>query len=138
MIYASHFEKNTTQYYCLQYRSPEEYMQDAFSDEKMDVYTMGNNIYVLMTGLWPFYTEDEDETIQHWVRTGKRPYIDDRYRYSDNLIEREFVKIMEEMWEGDIHDRPDIFKIVKWLRNVKDQYYKEKQEGEDVVPVQAT
>ena len=112
-------------------------MKNTFSDERMDVYTMANNIYVLMTGLWPFYTEDEDETIQKWVLDGKRPYIDDRYRYSDNLIEREFVKMMDEMWTHDVQRRPEIYKFVTWLRDVKDAYYGESL-GEGAVPVQAT
>lgn len=45
------------------YRSPEEFRGDIV-DEKMDVFSMGNNIYVLLTGLFPFYSLNSYEEIQ--------------------------------------------------------------------------
>ena len=45
----------------IQYRSPEEY-NDYPLNEKIDVYSMGNNIYALLTGLYIFYEESESKT----------------------------------------------------------------------------
>ena len=46
-----------------QYRAPEE-MADWPLNEKIDVFSMGNNIYGLLTGLWPFYENEDDEVVQ--------------------------------------------------------------------------
>lgn len=46
-----------------QYRAPEE-NRDDYLDEKIDVYSFGNNIYGLLTGLWVFYDTDDDEAVQ--------------------------------------------------------------------------
>jgi len=43
------------------YRSPEEF-DTRDLDEKIDVWSFGNNIYGLLTGLWVFY-EDEDDGV---------------------------------------------------------------------------
>ena len=45
------------------YRSPEEFDgQDL--DEKIDVWSFGNNIYGLLTGLWVFYEDEDDGVVQ--------------------------------------------------------------------------
>jgi serine/threonine protein kinase len=46
-----------------QYRSPEE-NRDEYLDEKIDIYSFGNNIYGLLTGLWVFYDTDDDTMVQ--------------------------------------------------------------------------
>lgn len=46
-----------------QYRSPEE-MRDDPLDEKIDIYSFGNNIYGILTGLWVFYENDDDGVVQ--------------------------------------------------------------------------
>merc|ERR1740117_2246057 len=61
------------------YRSPEEYSAVDL-DEGIDVYTFGNNIYSLLTGLWVFYDTDDDSVVQKKVINGTRAYIDPRWR----------------------------------------------------------
>jgi serine/threonine protein kinase len=46
----------------LQYRSPEEFANRPL-DEKIDVWSFGNNIYGLLTGLWVFYQNDDDGVV---------------------------------------------------------------------------
>lgn len=46
-----------------QYRAPEE-MRDDWLDEKIDVFSFGNNVYGLLTGLWVFYENDDDSVVQ--------------------------------------------------------------------------
>jgi hypothetical protein len=99
------------------YRSPEEYRGDDF-DEKIDVYSMGNNIYTLMTGLWPFYEEDRYSPVIKLVKQRVRPYVDPRWR-SRSYIENQFVEIMEKMWRHSPEERPDIFTVVEFLKDVK-------------------
>jgi serine/threonine protein kinase len=45
------------------YRSPEEYSANDI-DEKIDVWSFGNNIYGLLTGLWVFYENTDDDAVQ--------------------------------------------------------------------------
>jgi len=47
----------------VQWRSPEEFAMGDL-DEKTDVFSMGNNIYALLTGLWTFYEEENDDVVQ--------------------------------------------------------------------------
>lgn len=47
-------------------------MRDDDLDEKIDIYSFGNNLYGLLTGLWVFYENDDDKVVQvsaqfhHW------------------------------------------------------------------------
>jgi serine/threonine protein kinase len=61
------------------YRSPEEYV-DGLLNEKIDVWSLGNNIYALLTGLWIFYDEADDtyDGIQKKLKGGVTSYIDPR------------------------------------------------------------
>ena len=45
------------------YRAPEEFAAKPL-DESIDVFSFGNNIYALLTGLWVFYTNEDDEVVQ--------------------------------------------------------------------------
>lgn len=47
----------------LQYRSPEE-DQDMALNEKIDVYSLGNNFYSILTGLWIHYDVQDDTVVQ--------------------------------------------------------------------------
>lgn len=130
----------------LQYRSPEEFL-GAPIDEQADVYSMGNNIYTLLTGLvsdkdkswhhgalcatsllfnlstsyskqWPFYEYNSYSVIQKKVLSLKRPYIDERFR-NRNYVDGKLVEITERMWATNAKDRPTIFEVVDFLSEVK-------------------
>ena len=101
------------------YRAPEE-DRDDFLNEKLDVFSMGNNIYGLLTGLWVFYENTDDTVVQRYVKRGKLPYIDPRYR-TRSLAERELVKVMEQCWINDPDERISIFQVVEALREAKIQ-----------------
>jgi serine/threonine protein kinase len=98
------------------YRAPEEYF-DKPLDEKIDIYSFGNNIYTLLTGLWPFYELDYNHVneVQEMIKKGFKPFIDERYRTS-SLEEAILVDIMEECWAFNPEDRPEIKALVKRLQ----------------------
>ena len=116
------------------YRAPEEYEGQA-QDETKDVYGFGNNMYTLLTGLYPYYDEifqyetaavkDEDFTdnLEDEIVKGKRPFIDDRYR-TRSYIESMLVKVMETCWAGNRNDRPSMAFVVDFLQKVKLQALK--------------
>lgn len=111
------------------YQSPEE-LACYLADEKSDVYTLGNNIYVLLTGLWPFYDEgmywsSVHSTIGPGEKIGDpdirlRPFVDDRYRNDPDLITSALVAIMEHCWEWDPDERISIFTVILLLQKVQE------------------
>jgi serine/threonine protein kinase len=84
-------------------------------NEKIDVWSLGMNVYALLTGVNPFYNELTAEGVQQKVVNGEKPYIDPRYR-SRSFAEGQVVEIMERCWTYHADERPDIFEIVRLLR----------------------
>jgi serine/threonine protein kinase len=101
-----------------QWRAPEEYM-DKPLNEKIDVWSLGMNMYALLTGVNPFYDELTTEVVQQMVVDEERPYIDPRYR-SRSFAEGQLVEIMERCWTYDPNERPDIFEVVRLLKAAYD------------------
>jgi len=54
-------------------RSPEEYNYEDQS-EKVDIYSFGNILYMLLTNMWPFEEESDKEAVAK-VKKGERPPI---------------------------------------------------------------
>jgi serine/threonine protein kinase len=90
-------------------------------DEKIDIFSFGNNIYALLTGLWPFYEDggENDDLVQHRVIDGVKPYVDPRYR-NRSIAEGVLVQMMEACWAYDPADRPTINQIVGTLQKTVD------------------
>jgi len=104
------------------YRSPEEYKDKAL-DEKIDVYSFGNNIYTLLTGLWPYY--DDSHVAKKKVKKGIIPFIDPRYE-KRSYEEYQLVKIMKECWKYKQEDRPSMDQIMIQLKGALDISNKDK------------
>lgn len=84
---------------------------------------MGNNIYILLVGLWPFYqyNPDDSRTVQKkLIDNSEKPYVDPRYRNRSD-IEAGLVRIMEVCWEWDLEKRAPIFEIVRQLYELRDR-----------------
>lgn len=90
-------------------------MRDDPLDEKIDIYSFGNNLYALLTGLWVFYENDDDKVVQQKVKGGERAFIDDRWR-NRSYGEGKLVELMERCWNEHPKDRVDIFEAVRYLR----------------------
>ena len=89
---------------------------------------MANNLYCLLTGLWPYYqygNKQEARVIRHITRDCEMPYVDDRYR-NRSLIEAGLVRIMEMAWECDHQKRMDIFHMVQELYELRESYLNSK------------
>ena len=106
----------------MQYRAPEEFAAQDL-DEKIDIYSFGNNIYALLTGLWVFYDNTNDDQVQKLIIDGKRAELDPRFK-ERSAIERGLVELMEQCWEHDPKKRPDIFTIIEKLRGIMEEFQK--------------
>jgi serine/threonine protein kinase len=80
---------------------------------------LGNSIYVLVTGLFPYYElGDSEKEANRKVKQGVHPYVDTRYR-NRSVVERELIDVMERCWEFDPDSRVSSFEVVSRLRNLK-------------------
>jgi serine/threonine protein kinase len=99
----------------IKWRSPEEYY-DLGLNQQVDVYSLGNNMYALLTGLWVFYDTDDHKTVTKRVKAGKKPYIDPRYK-ERSLADAKLAEIIDKCHSYYAKDRPSIFEIVIFLRD---------------------
>jgi len=84
-------------------------------DETIDVYSFGNNIYALLTGLWVFYEIEDDEVVKKHLLDEERGFVDERYR-ARSYAEGVLVEVMEKCWSQDPKDRISIFEAVDILK----------------------
>jgi len=97
-----------------QYRSPEEF-DNGLLNEKIDIYSLGNNFYALLTGLWNFYENEDDQVVQEKIIGNEIPFIDERYR-SRSIEEKALVNVMQYCWKYNPKKRPTIFEVIRMLR----------------------
>jgi len=96
------------------FRSPEEYEYNP-EDEKVDVYSMGNIFYVLLTGKYPWEKLNKDEA-KDAVIAGKRPEIDSQYLESEDPLIQAIVKAIGDCWIHDPDKRTTSRAIEQFLR----------------------
>ena len=73
-----------------------------------------------MTGLWVFYTTDDDQVTQKKIIGGKTAYLDPRYARR-SFAEGKLVEVMLRCWEYEPEDRIDIFEVVDILRKAVEE-----------------
>jgi serine/threonine protein kinase len=95
------------------HRAPEE-NAEGMLNEQIDVYSLGNIYYSLLTGLWNFYSYEDDEVVQQKVIFGDVPYLDDRYR-TRSFAEKALVEAIEYTLVHNVHHRPSIFQVVDFM-----------------------
>ena len=95
-------------------RAPEEYLDGPLS-EKLDVWSLGSIMYVLLTGLVPFYYLSED-AVTSKIKNGEVPSVDSFYKHKEQTFEEaELIRIMNQCWKYNAHDRISIFEVVSQL-----------------------
>jgi len=95
------------------FRSPEEYNRSQ-QTEKVDIYSMGNIFYALLTEYWPFEGIDEKEAQQKIV-DGDRPPIDDVIRSSGDSLDAIFVKAIGMCWRHNPDKRATAKEVRQYL-----------------------
>eukprot|EP00980_Cylindrotheca_fusiformis_P028444 scaffold22599_cov139-Cylindrotheca_fusiformis.AAC.35 len=103
------------------WRSAEEYFDKPLT-EQVDVYSLGNNFFGILTGIEPFYmerqeTEDAKEVIeyvQERVKNAIKPRIDPAYK-EHSFAEQKLVELIDWCLEYNPGDRPTMFQIVDYL-----------------------
>ncbi|KAL7535006.1 hypothetical protein ACHAWF_005024 [Thalassiosira exigua] len=97
-------------------RAPEEYAY-ALETEKVDIFSMGNVIYNILTDLQPWDNYDEEEA-QKNVMKGKRPKIPKKIENSDDPVDVALLKMIRWCWEHKPRDRPRAREVADYLSDI--------------------
>jgi serine/threonine protein kinase len=96
------------------FRAPEEYARGP-ETEKIDVYSMGNIFYQILTGLYPF--EDwHRKDMYAAIQKGIRPPIPEKYLNSTDPKEQAMVEAIQTSWIGDPAKRISARKVEQLLK----------------------
>ncbi|KAG7358116.1 protein tyrosine kinase [Nitzschia inconspicua] len=101
------------------YRSPEEYNYEL-ENEKVDVYSMGNVLYFLLTHEDP-WKRYKVKHVYQLVKQGQRPKVPDTIYQSNGIYERYMIQAMEQAWTHEFRERPGALQIAKILKEGLDR-----------------
>ena len=77
--------------------------------EKVDIYSMGNVFYTILTGLWPF---EKEKDARQQIIEGKRPYIARRFKESNDPADHAMLKAISMCWKQDPANRATAKEVV--------------------------
>eukprot|EP00546_Thalassionema_frauenfeldii_P007700 CAMPEP_0178921328 /NCGR_PEP_ID=MMETSP0786-20121207/15500_1 /TAXON_ID=186022 /ORGANISM="Thalassionema frauenfeldii, Strain CCMP 1798" /LENGTH=313 /DNA_ID=CAMNT_0020595495 /DNA_START=419 /DNA_END=1360 /DNA_ORIENTATION=+ len=98
------------------WRAPEEYNYKQETN-KIDVWSLGNVLYYLVTGERPFYSDKEAIKIVH---AGLHPKIDTLRKSGMDASKAAMIDAMEMCFVADPSDRPEAHQIMKVLKQALD------------------
>jgi len=89
-------------------------------DEKIDIWSLGCNMYSILTGLPPFYDLKGTRDVKKAVQAGEKAFIDPRYR-TRSYAEGKIASAIDLCWKYDPDERIDIGSLVKMLREAVEE-----------------
>lgn len=95
------------------FRSPEE-NADAPLTEKIDIYSLGNVFYTLLTGAIVWEDTELQERTRRIIEGNTLPfpqYVNESHSF------RILAKVISDCWTLDVDERPSIFDVVKYLED---------------------
>jgi len=98
-----------------EYRAPEEYAYKE-ENEKVDVYSLGNVLYFLLTRqeVWKDISNKE---VYDLVMKGKRPKFPNSMKESEGIFETYMIKAIEAAWIHKPEERPGALQVAKILED---------------------
>ena len=93
------------------FRAPEENIDEPLT-EKIDIYSLGNVLYSVLTGIMVHSERSSHEAHQRIVE-GKTEPIADSYYEEPSLAA--LAEVIELCWTYDVEERPSIFEVVQVL-----------------------
>ena len=82
--------------------------------EKIDVYSMGNVFYALLTESWPF-DELKDKDAQTRIINGERPFIPESISKSNDPNQIALLEAMKMCWSQNPSDRATARDVLKYV-----------------------
>eukprot|EP00529_Nitzschia_sp_RCC80_P011403 CAMPEP_0113502832 /NCGR_PEP_ID=MMETSP0014_2-20120614/33800_1 /TAXON_ID=2857 /ORGANISM="Nitzschia sp." /LENGTH=632 /DNA_ID=CAMNT_0000397717 /DNA_START=251 /DNA_END=2149 /DNA_ORIENTATION=+ /assembly_acc=CAM_ASM_000159 len=95
------------------FRSPEEYNYEP-ETEKIDVYSMGNIIYEVLTNLGPF-EEFETKIARKMVKAGHKPPFPDSILNSTDPFDKAMIHSIEMCWVRDPKKRASAREVQRYI-----------------------
>lgn len=98
------------------FRSPEEYHMNANLTEMIDIYSLGNVFYSLLTESWPYESLKDDEA-QSRILRGERPSLDLR---ENNFTSPTFMILKQAIdmcWRQEAASRPSASQLLYYLQS---------------------
>jgi len=105
------------------FRAPEEYEEEgSWVDEKADLWPVGNLIFSLLTGMFPYYEigSEHENRIEMATMEGS-PFLHPDYR-TRSFIEKRLTEIMDQCHVLEPAERADIFTVLEHLKETKRLY----------------
>eukprot|EP00591_Stephanopyxis_turris_P006634 CAMPEP_0195510016 /NCGR_PEP_ID=MMETSP0794_2-20130614/2783_1 /TAXON_ID=515487 /ORGANISM="Stephanopyxis turris, Strain CCMP 815" /LENGTH=374 /DNA_ID=CAMNT_0040637363 /DNA_START=288 /DNA_END=1412 /DNA_ORIENTATION=+ len=101
---------------CGPYRSPEECHRGTLS-EKIDIYSLGNSIYWILTRHQPYRYPKKPSTgeISKRIKAGTTPIIPDIYKNSDDPAVIVLIREIKRCWAYDPKERPSAREVADAL-----------------------
>jgi serine/threonine protein kinase len=96
-------------------RSPEEYAYKP-QTEKVDVYSLGNILYMLLTNETRLFDNDSTDTAMNKVKSGERPFVPREIRQSQDPIDRALLKAMSMCHVQEIKERATALQVANFLK----------------------
>ena len=97
-------------------RSPEEIIYSNYQTEKIDTWSMGHILYMILTNKFTFDEEKIDmEDVQQLILAGVRPKIDDKILQSHDPVDKAFLKAIDMCWVQDWRERYTSVEIRDYL-----------------------
>lgn len=96
------------------WRSPEEYAYEEES-EKVDVYSLGNVLYFMLTRFYP-WNDFSSKEVYEKVKKGKRPKISDEILESTHPFDKYMIKAIEMCYTHDQFKRPGAAEVAAKLQ----------------------
>jgi Protein kinase domain len=102
------------------FRAPEVYRpQGSIVDESNDLWPMGNLIFTLLTGLFPYHNTTAYPKIQNITMEGTTPFVHEQLRQAPNYILQRLLHIMDQCHVYDPTQRPTIFAVYQFLQETR-------------------
>lgn len=96
-------------------RSPEEYAYLP-QTEKVDVYSLGNILHMLLTNETRPFDKDSTDTAMSKVKQGERPFVSQEIRLSKDPIDRALLQAMTMCHVQEANERSTALQVANFLK----------------------
>jgi serine/threonine protein kinase len=110
------------------WRAPEEYAYGV-ETEKVDVYSLGNVLYFLLTKLDPWEDYGDSNSLYKKVMRGERPKIPKELLESDSIFDRSMIQAINLAWTHNAYERPSALEVAQRLKQGIQEYEATTREG---------
>lgn len=100
-------------------RPAEAYLGNGTATETVDLWGFGTLVFSLLTGLYPFYENDDPVENRQSILAGQVPTMDPKYHAGGSLIEERLYHVMQECLKFEPDDRMDMFQVFQYLRKTE-------------------